>query len=818
MTASAPSYQLACLFSEIGRLRSRTNPDLDHAEQTVTFLRERIGDDRAARLVELHHADSMPRGISEDLRREALVVRAASQLASDHGSVDTDEKPIRLQSVFNAVSEDEIRDTYPLSKLSIDRETLFPKSAGDHSQTAEFGYEKLWNRLTEEIKQGDSYETLVHLLEKYTWCVPAFPDTPALSLYDHLRTTAAIGVALCRSDLEASDIRAIANETESTNGDGKRSCFTLVKGDLSGIQSFLHRMKNADDAQDNIAKRMRGRSTQLWLLTESLSTLFLEQMELPSTSVIWSGGGQFYAVVPPIETDSETDAVSEQLAEFERGINTELFERFAGELSFVVGRADADGSADSFDGLFERVARDSDRRKLRKGKSIASVYETPIIDEWNDEPRFEPCQICGGDKPHGEDRCHECETQEAIGKELPDSGILRLEFESDPDSRDDDQFQFGRELSDGPVCWQFASTAGTADRVYSVNSTERPGSIDPWGFVSAGTTVPYDGGISRVWSFPEQAQLARSEEAFNHVVKMDIDDLGQTISSAMDHGPARLGAVGRTLSLFFEGYLNELAKECSYVHAVDLCSECEKQLEEMDERTVEHRRECEPDEASYYRLTDEQDVPHEECVERIPPIYIGFSGGDDLFFVGPWDEAVDFGREIRAQLAAYCSETLTISGGFYRMKPKYPIGRAIEHAEERLERAKSFPDGAGEKNAAWLFGETQSWVSDSDPSMLDLIDLGQELETLIADETLSRSFLHTLLELGQDIDSAGVGPEPVPTGVKRTWTVKYALARHVAGEQEDDLTDVIEDGLEDDIVRSLSQITVPISWAALTTR
>lgn len=811
MMESAPSYRLACLFSEIGRLRSRTNPDHDHAEQAATFLQERIGDERAAELVKLHHADSIPQDIPADLHRKAAVVMAASRLASAHESGNTAQEPTRLHSVFNSVSESEIEDTYPLSELTIDQETLFPKKPGEHTQSAHAGYEQLWDGFTEAVEDADSYETLVHVLEKHTWCVPAFPDTPALSLYDHLRTTAAIGDGLYRSSLSTDELQRIATREE--NDEIEKPRFSLVKGDLSGIQSFLHRVKNADDAQDNMAKRMRGRSTQLWLLTESLSTLFLEQMDLPSTSVIWSGGGQFYAIVPPIEVESETDAVSDRLAEFEQGVNTELFERFAGELSFVMGHTTA-YSEDSFDTLFERVAQDSDERKLRKGKSIASKYKTPIIDDWGDNTGYEPCPICGGDKAPTDDRCQECETQEAIGKELPEAEFLCCEYDPD-DDQDEDQFRFGEKLSGGPLCWWFGAPEA-ADRVYSMNSTERTEWVDEWGFVLTGKTVPYSDGIERVWSFPEQAQLARSDEEFNHVVKMDIDDLGQTISTAMDDGPARLGAIGRTLSLFFESYLNELAKEFSYVHADDACSKCEEQLEEMDIRSVEHRRS--DDSETYYRPKDnEQDSLDEACIERVPPIYIGFSGGDDLFFVGPWDEAVDFGCQIRDQLNDYCSETLTISAGFYRTKPKYPIGRAIEHAEERLERAKAFPDGAGEKNAAWLFGETQGWSSETEPGMIDLIDLGQKLETLLEDETLSQSFMHTLLELGQDIDSEGVGPEPVPTGVKRTWTVKYALARHV-DEQERDLKDEIEDGLEDDIVEALPQISVPISWAALTTR
>lgn len=811
MTEAIPSYRLACLLSDIGRLRSRFEADSgaeqtaendSHGQHSAQFIRE-LGDERAARLVEIHHSTDDCLAVSDipdGLQRETYLLMAASRLASGNQNVAS-EPTVRLRNVFGSLRESNTGSkTYPLRPLCVERETLFPRAAGEHGESVAAGYEDLWTGLTEAVAEVDRYETLVHLLEKYTWCVPASPETPNLPLYDHLRTTVAIGDALYHSELSTAGLRALA-AGDGEGDDIDQACFSLIKGDLSGIQSFLHRMERSDDAQDSISKRMRGRSTQLWLLNKSITTLFLRHLDLPCTSMIWSGGGQFYALVPPHAGSASEVESSSSLDEFEQAVNSRLFERFDGDLFFVLGRADAMQSDASFATLFGRVARDADERKLRKGSTVVSHLDSPILGE-----ATEPCPVCGGNKAHDEERCEACQNQEQIGKDLPQSKYLRL----DHSQRDDAHFSL--ELLDERLSWRFVSAPEQADHLYSVNSTEWPEAAERWGFVFTGTEVPHGGAIDRVWSFTEQAAFARSEASLNHVVKMDIDDLGRTISNSMEDGASRLAAISRMISVFFGGYVNELAEERTYAsRSSDACEACQDLLTDMDVRTVEHRRSSEPDRAVYHRLTDQtSELPHESCIERVSPIYIGFSGGDDMFFVGPWDEAVEFGRRIRKELRAYCSGTLTISAGFYLTRANYPIGRAVEHAEQRLETAKAFSKNGTTKNAAWLFGETRSWDLDTSPDMSDLIELGVEFEELLDADELSQSLLHAFLELGTDSDSDVAALNDTAVGVQKEWKVKYILSRNVDEE--------IMNKLEDTVPEALPWITVPVSWASLTTR
>ena len=82
---------------------------------------------------------------------------------------------------------------------------MFPGSPlPTHEQTR--GYEQLWNGLVQEARalqqlhRGEDrdlptyLESMLALLQKYTWCVPSafYYDLPDVSLFDHLRTTAAL--------------------------------------------------------------------------------------------------------------------------------------------------------------------------------------------------------------------------------------------------------------------------------------------------------------------------------------------------------------------------------------------------------------------------------------------------------------------------------------------------------------------------------------------------------------------------------------------------------------------------------------------------
>ncbi|MBE9593555.1 MAG: type III-A CRISPR-associated protein Cas10/Csm1, partial [Proteobacteria bacterium] len=118
-------------------------------------------------------------------------------------------------------------------------------------------YAGLWGDFVEEvdgikgITDFDAYfNTLYHLLQKYTWCVPSavWKSKPDVSLFDHLKTTCAIAACLYNADVEYLDNliggiekswrkEDLNEEEERALNDGK---FILIGGDVSGIQNFIY--------------------------------------------------------------------------------------------------------------------------------------------------------------------------------------------------------------------------------------------------------------------------------------------------------------------------------------------------------------------------------------------------------------------------------------------------------------------------------------------------------------------------------------------------------------------------------------------------
>ena len=195
-------------------------------------------------------------------------------------------KKVRMASILEGVKRPNHKHTFslPLRKLSL-TEGAFPtdKFEGDPD------YSSLWHDFELEFKsiQSDTYrafsETLLSLLFKYTSSVPAstinFPD---VSLFDHLKTTAAL--ALCLYDYRQS----------GENGDEP---FVMIAADFSGIQSYIYQI-----VSKNASKNLKGRSFYLKLLSDSIVRLLLKELDLFQANVIYNSGGSFYLLAPNTTT------------------------------------------------------------------------------------------------------------------------------------------------------------------------------------------------------------------------------------------------------------------------------------------------------------------------------------------------------------------------------------------------------------------------------------------------------------------------------------------------------------------------------------
>ncbi|MCC8186829.1 MAG: type III-A CRISPR-associated protein Cas10/Csm1 [Bacteroides sp.] len=231
----------------------------------------------------------------EQLSGYGRIIRKADALSSGMDR-DTDEarkddqdekswdafKKKRMVSLLQTIGQKEPA-TYryiPVEPLTLS-EGCFPRQSFDTDPD----YLSLWNSFVGEFKfiQAREYhtfsETLLNLLFKYTTCIPAstihFPD---VSLYDHLKTTAAL--AVCLYDIEQSE-----EETENP--------FLLIGADFSGIQSYIYQIVSR-----YAGKNLKGRSFYLRLLSDAVVRYLLRELRLFRANVIYNSGGGFYLIAP----------------------------------------------------------------------------------------------------------------------------------------------------------------------------------------------------------------------------------------------------------------------------------------------------------------------------------------------------------------------------------------------------------------------------------------------------------------------------------------------------------------------------------------
>jgi CRISPR-associated protein Csm1 len=181
----------------------------------------------------------------------------------------------RLVSVIqnlNGHSDDKHVWEFPLKPLSANN--LFPEPVPKERALLDRqpDYRNLWQAFLDSWKTNTVKEPLqfvnkcLAILEKFTWCIPS--DTretiPDVSLYDHLKTTAAIAACLLAST-------------------DKSSPFILLVSDFSGIQSYIFDIKAG---AGGLAKRLRARSFFVDLANTSMALEILNRLSLPLTNCL----------------------------------------------------------------------------------------------------------------------------------------------------------------------------------------------------------------------------------------------------------------------------------------------------------------------------------------------------------------------------------------------------------------------------------------------------------------------------------------------------------------------------------------------------
>lgn len=128
-------------------------------------------------------------------------------------------------------------------------------------------------------------------------------------------------------------------------------------------------------------------------------------------------------------------------------------------------------------------------------------------------------------------------------------------------------------------------------------------------------------------------------------------------------------------------------------------------------------------------------------------IYTIFAGGDDLLLVGPWNVIFDFAAHANQMFKEkFSKHGLTLSAGMSFLKPKQPIKRTVEQAEDLLHQAKllTAPNASQSKDQFAAFGQIWKWEHHKTIS-----EQGKQLAAWVNAGIAERGWLQTLLRLAE---------------------------------------------------------------------
>lgn len=435
---------LAALLHDIGKLLHRSN---EYSKKTklgnskhpslsswfVEYLVEKnliVEDKILQELVQKHHeSHNFPEELKVEsidnpkIRKLAKLVSRADNYSSKERDESTKEENSNfrtrpLDSVFSQVNieKGDENHTVRYSLRTFSEENIMPKE--DLEKNSQEEITNLIDSFLEELSsiQSDSfhvfYINLIDLLKKYTWCLPS--DTQSgicdISLYDHLKNSSAIAVALYSYFIDRYGSFEKIEEKEIEKAD-RQNYFLLIGGDVSGIQKYIYALENTD----KIAKRLRARSFFIKMLSQLASYKFIQELDLKISNIVMSSGGKFYILAP------NSTKIKENIETLTEKINDELYHQYQTQIFLNISFVELSGEE-----LGTKISEKYDilNDKLSKNKHLKfkkQILEQPIFEDalYGSHKEIGMCKICQKRITLENKDCDYCEKDVKIGGLLP---------------------------------------------------------------------------------------------------------------------------------------------------------------------------------------------------------------------------------------------------------------------------------------------------------------------------------------------------------------------------------------------------------------
>ncbi len=477
------------------------------------------------------------------------------------------------------------------------------------------------------------------------------------------------------------------------------SPFLLISGDLSGIQDTVFTISSK-----GALKSLRARSFMLEFLCEHICyeiiTDVLKDYKQNRNHVIFNGGGSFCLLLPNVK--ESIDAIEK----VKNAINKWAFEEFGGKLYVAIVYIELNEDDVKLDDtniqfrkkwgeLSDKLEFDKKNKFSWKLNDIFSKAKEPTLRNNTQE-----CQICQRD-----DVDYAKEPMRNLKGERLDS-LLKIEnAENDLENPIMHElcyqlYKLGDELSEKfyisrneskpkESCYLYFPSLNGKDKidnnVYKIYYKLEKSKSDKclWGinkfenniipFYYANYVTKFENLTSEVQEIErnENPDVNKGDTAsFNALanmscgsaligcLRMDVDNLGKIFAEFPEFNLVTLSNLSKMLNLFFKVFLAKI---------------CEGNLGKDE--------------------TSKDIIPHDLTGKEYKKnggrnVTIIYSGGDDLFIVGAWDEVTELAYDI--QKCFYKFSGLGISAGMTLHKPDFPLYQMARLSGEALIQAKTF--------------------------------------------------------------------------------------------------------------------------------
>ncbi|MCR5793321.1 MAG: type III-A CRISPR-associated protein Cas10/Csm1 [Lachnospiraceae bacterium] len=633
------------LLHDVGKVIYRTGERTRHSKLGYDFLKNQAGisNPDVLNCVRYHHGKELA---SATVEADALayIVYIADNIAAatDRRENASEEKgfdlTVPLESIYNILNGNNgnkhhfpkvLEDNGEIN-MPTDQPLVFDK----------YLYERIEKELLDALKGvvQNSYEyihSLLAVMEAHLTYVPsstAIHELTDISLYDHLKMTAAYSSCIYQylQEKNITDYKRML--FDNTSEFYKEKVFYLCSMDISGIQDYIYTIHSS-----GALKTLRSKSFYLEILMEHMIDEVLEECGLSRANLIYSGGGHAYLLLSnTVDNRKKIKELKEAFNEFFlKNYDIALYVAMDGiACSSMELKNEPEGSySDLFINLGSKLSQQKSQR-----------YSPEQLIRLNSR-RFanygRECKVCRNTTTVDDNgMCDICRNIESFSKEILHRDfytVTREKFEKSlPLPRD--KFLVAQREDDLRECMKsddYVRTYGK-NRFY----TGKYMSTKLWigDYTQKGMSTD---------------DYAKESEGIERiaVLRADVDNLGKAFVEGFPKEYttfSRTATFSRSLSLFFKSYINSVLKNGRFSLKGD---------DKGKERNIT----------------------------------IVYSGGDDLFLVGSWNDVLEAAVDIQQQFREYTSGMLSLSAGIGLYDQHFPLSVSALEVGQLEEAAKSRP-------------------------------------------------------------------------------------------------------------------------------